>query len=231
VSPPVTSPDDPDGLRGLVDEHGDGTDHPVDTGGEGAADAALHDDDGGDHRPEPLRQIEPCRQFVGERLRDGDADGTMQLGPIRPQAIEERPGQQGFHFFEGGGRWRCIDRDRLTRNSAIASSTRCRGFEQVGYRLLRKPLVQAGERCIVAAAVEAGERVAKHLASKATLEAVNAALDGYDEAMLLVWKQPHTRDIPLDAVGRVFALSFALEQLRDNARDLRDRAEELTHVR
>ena len=57
------------------------------------------------------------------------------------------------------------------------------------------------------------------------------SLDGYIEAMLLVWKQPRTRDMPLDAVGRVFALSFALEQLRDNARDLRDRAEELTHVR
>lgn len=37
--------------------------------------------------------------------------------------------------------------------------------------------------------------------------------------------------LPLDAVGRVFALAFALEQLRENARDLRDRAEELTHVR
>jgi hypothetical protein len=37
--------------------------------------------------------------------------------------------------------------------------------------------------------------------------------------------------MPLDAVGRVFAISFALEQLRDNARDLRDRVEELTHVR
>jgi hypothetical protein len=34
--------------------------------------------------------------------------------------------------------------------------------------------------------------------------------------------------MPLDAVGRIFALS---EQLRDNARDLRDRAAELTHVR
>jgi uncharacterized membrane protein YccC len=62
-------------------------------------------------------------------------------------------------------------------------------------------------------------------------EAVNAALDGYDQAMLLVWKQPRTRDMPLNAVGRIFALSFALEQLRENARDLRDRAEELTHAR
>ena len=38
-----------------------------------------------------------------------------------------------------------------------------------------------------------------------SLEAVNAALDGYDEAMLLVWKQPHTRDMPLYAVGRLRA--------------------------
>ena len=60
---------------------------------------------------------------------------------------------------------------------------------------------------------------------------MNTALDGYDEAMLLVWKQPRTRDMPLDAVGRIFALSLALEQLRENARDLRDRAEQLTHVR
>jgi uncharacterized membrane protein YccC len=64
-----------------------------------------------------------------------------------------------------------------------------------------------------------------------TLEAVNAALDSYDQAMRLVWQQPHTRDMPLEAIGRVFALSFALEQLRENAPDLRDRAAELTQVR
>ena len=48
--------------------------------------------DSGNHRPEPLWEIEPCRQFVGERRRDSDADGAMQLGPMRPQAIKERPG-------------------------------------------------------------------------------------------------------------------------------------------
>ena len=37
--------------------------------------------------------------------------------------------------------------------------------------------------------------------------------------------------VTVAAVGRVFALAFALEQLRENARDLRDRAAELTHVR
>ena len=43
-----------------------------------------------------------------------------------------------------------------------------------------------------------------------SLEAVNAALDGYDEAMLLVWKQPHTRDMPLDAVGAASSRSPSL---------------------
>ena len=83
-------PDDRDGRAD--DCSPDGSYHPLDTGSEGAADAALHDDDGGDHRPEPLWEIEPCRQFVGERRRDSDADGAMQLGPMRPQAIKERPG-------------------------------------------------------------------------------------------------------------------------------------------
>jgi uncharacterized membrane protein YccC len=58
------------------------------------------------------------------------------------------------------------------------------------------------------------------------LDSVNAALDLYGQAMRLIWEDPHTREMALEAVGRVFTLAFALEQLRENARELRDRAEE-----
>lgn len=47
------------------------------------------------------------------------------------------------------------------------------------------------------------------------------AMDGYAAAIGLVRKEGLTRGLPSDMVERVFALGFALEQLRLNLRDLR----------
>jgi uncharacterized membrane protein YccC len=60
-----------------------------------------------------------------------------------------------------------------------------------------------------------------------SLAAVDGALDRYGAAMAELHRGPLTRDLPGDEAGRIFALSFALEQLRGNLHDLADRAREL----
>jgi uncharacterized membrane protein YccC len=50
--------------------------------------------------------------------------------------------------------------------------------------------------------------------------AVEAALDAYAEAIAAVRREHLTQDLPIEAVERIFALGFALEQLRQNFSDL-----------
>jgi uncharacterized membrane protein YccC len=52
------------------------------------------------------------------------------------------------------------------------------------------------------------------------LAAVEAALDAYAEAIAAVRREHLTQDLPIEAVERIFALGFALEQLRQNFNDL-----------
>jgi hypothetical protein len=53
-----------------------------------------------------------------------------------------------------------------------------------------------------------------------SLDALQAALDGYDAEFAAMRREGLTRDLPDDAVERVFVLAFALEQLRRNFNDL-----------
>jgi uncharacterized membrane protein YccC len=52
------------------------------------------------------------------------------------------------------------------------------------------------------------------------LDAVEAALDGHAAEMAALRREGLTRELPDDAVERIFALGFALEQLRLHLRDL-----------
>ena len=52
------------------------------------------------------------------------------------------------------------------------------------------------------------------------LDAAEAALDDYADAFTAVRREGLTRDLPIDTVERIFALGFALDQLRQNFRDL-----------
>ena len=53
-----------------------------------------------------------------------------------------------------------------------------------------------------------------------SLEAIQAALDGYDAEFAAMRREGLTRDLSDDTVERIFALGFALEQLRRNFSDL-----------
>jgi uncharacterized membrane protein YccC len=59
------------------------------------------------------------------------------------------------------------------------------------------------------------------------MAAVEQALAGYAAAVANLRRSGLTRELPDEAVGRIFGLTFALEQLRLNLRDLVDRAQEL----
>jgi hypothetical protein len=52
------------------------------------------------------------------------------------------------------------------------------------------------------------------------LNAVNQALDSYTEALSAIRREGLTVGLAVDVVERIFALSFALEQVRHNLRDL-----------
>jgi hypothetical protein len=52
------------------------------------------------------------------------------------------------------------------------------------------------------------------------LEEVEAALDGYAAEIAALRRQGLTRELPDDTVERIFALGFALDQLRLHLRDL-----------
>src|ERR1700730_5851998 len=52
------------------------------------------------------------------------------------------------------------------------------------------------------------------------LDAVDAAFDGYEAEIAALRREGLTRDLPGDAVERLFALGFALEQLRHDFREL-----------
>jgi hypothetical protein len=60
--------------------------------------------------------------------------------------------------------------------------------------------------------------------SMADLERV---LSAYRAAVTAVRRAGLTRELPDEAVGRMFSLTFALDQLRLNLRDLSDRAAEM----
>jgi uncharacterized membrane protein YccC len=65
---------------------------------------------------------------------------------------------------------------------------------------------------------------------KATaLDAAEAALDGYAEAFAAIRHQGLTRDLPIDTAERIFALGFALEQVRHNLHDIEGCVIEAAH--
>jgi hypothetical protein len=58
------------------------------------------------------------------------------------------------------------------------------------------------------------------------LEAVDAAFDGYGGEIAALRREGLTRDLPGDAVERLFALGFALDQLHRDFKDLEQRVME-----
>jgi uncharacterized membrane protein YccC len=62
------------------------------------------------------------------------------------------------------------------------------------------------------------------------LDAAAAALDGYAATMAELRRERLTRDLSDDEAGRIFALGFALEQLRRDLQDLASRAAEFARL-
>jgi hypothetical protein len=57
-------------------------------------------------------------------------------------------------------------------------------------------------------------------------EGVTAAFEAYVAAMTVLRQERATQDLSVESAGRVFALGFALDQLREDFADLHNRAKE-----
>jgi len=64
-----------------------------------------------------------------------------------------------------------------------------------------------------------------------SLDAVTRAIAGYEDAVDDIRKAGLTKDLPTEAVGRVFALGFVLDQFRRNLEDLLGRTAEVSRTR
>ena len=58
------------------------------------------------------------------------------------------------------------------------------------------------------------------------LDVAEAALDGYADVFAAVRREGLTLGLPVDTAERIFALGFALEQVRHDLRDLEGRVRE-----
>ncbi len=65
----------------------------------------------------------------------------------------------------------------------------------------------------------------------ASLEAVEAAFDHYAEAIASVGSEGLTQGLPVGALERIFTLGFALDQMRQDLRDLDRCASEIARRR
>ena len=76
-------------------------------------------------------------------------------------------------------------------------------------------------------------RVVRHcyvVAMPPALADVERALQDFTAAIEILRREGATRALPADSVGRLFALGFALEQLRRNFEDFSDRVTECAHA-
>jgi uncharacterized membrane protein YccC len=99
------------------------------------------------------------------------------------------------------------------------------------------PLPEPVRARLAGPALEAGEAIAAFLRDTAAAltrdapapsgDLVERALAEYAAAMTELRREGLTRDLSDEAVGRIFGLAFALEQLLRDLGDLRDRAQEL----
>jgi uncharacterized membrane protein YccC len=84
--------------------------------------------------------------------------------------------------------------------------------------LLEPSLARVGEAMAGYLRACGSALVARHGAP--ALDAVERALEAYDAALALARRDGRLRELPSDAVERVFAVGFALDQLRENFVDL-----------
>ena len=104
-------------------------------------------------------------------------------------------------------------------------------------RASQEPLAEPVRAALAGPAKDAADAVAEFLRQGGQAIAAGApapavarlerSLAGYAAAVAELRRNGLTRDLPDDVVGRIFGLTFALEQLRMNLSDLTDRANEL----
>lgn len=149
------------------------------------------------------------------RLQDGIGDSLVRLGVISVEAEHERVAR-----IAAGPQTGPLLRTLLRLRHDLVMIGRAAEVplpEPIGVRL-RQPVDHAAST--VAEHLRACGSALRARRGPPPLDAVEAALDAYDAEMAALRSEGLTRALTAEAAERVFALGFALEQMRRNLADL-----------
>src|SRR5581483_114992 len=149
------------------------------------------------------------------RLQDGIGDSLVRLGVISVEAEHER-----VALIAAGPQTGPLLRTLLRLRHDLVMIGRAAEVplpEPIGVRL-RQPVDHAAST--VAEHLRACGSALRARRGPPPLDAVEAALDAYDAEMAALRSEGLTRALTAEAAERVFALGFALEQMRRNLADL-----------
>lgn len=157
-----------------------------------------------------------------QRLQDGVRRALLRLAMVAEEAKRERQS----HLTDAADPEPLLRTTRRVRNDLI----------MIG-RAAAEPLPEPLAAQLAPALARVSEAAASFLSGTGAalarrqqppaLDAVDAAFDFYAAEMAGLRRAHMTQDQPGEAVGRLFALGFALEQLRRDFKDLSSRAGEL----
>jgi uncharacterized membrane protein YccC len=149
------------------------------------------------------------------RLQDGIGDSLVRLSVISAEAEHERVAR-----IAAGPQTGPLLRTLLRLRHDLVMIGRAAEVplpEPIGVRL-RQPVDHAAST--VAEHLRACGGALRARRGPPPLDAVEAALDAYDAEMAALRSEGHTRVLAAEEAERVFALGFALEQMRRNLADL-----------
>jgi hypothetical protein len=149
------------------------------------------------------------------RIHDGIGQAVARLQGIAAEAKHER-----ISVLQADPELGPLSRTllRLRHDLVIIGRAAAEPLPETFRQRLGPPLARVAE-----AAADYLRRSGEALAARcalAPLGAAEAALDGCADAFAAIRHEGLTRGLPVDTVERIFALGFALEQVRHNLRDL-----------
>jgi uncharacterized membrane protein YccC len=149
------------------------------------------------------------------RMHDGIGQALLRLNTVAAEARHEQIG-----FLNGAPELGPLLRTllRLRHDFVMIGRASAEPLSDAIRQRLADPLARVVET--VADYLRSGGEALAARRRPAPLDSAEAALDGCAQAFAAIRHDGLTRGLPVDTVERIFALGFALEQMRHNLHDL-----------